>query len=83
MHVCSFDANRLCMLEEKTLKNDFENFPPLNVTESFCTSLEMSFDDIIFKKSFTNCYFQITILHSLIPLKETLKIIENLVQNGS
>lgn len=28
MHVCSFDANRLCMLLEKTLKNDFENFPP-------------------------------------------------------
>lgn len=47
MHVCSFDANRLCMLLEKTLKNDFENFPPLNVSESFCTGLEMSFDDII------------------------------------
>lgn len=45
MHVCSFDANRLCMLEEKTLKNDFENFPPLNVTGSFCIGLEMSFDN--------------------------------------
>lgn len=45
MHVCSFDANRLCMLEEKTLKNDFENFPPLNVTESFCAGLGMTFDN--------------------------------------
>lgn len=49
MHVCSFDANRLCMLlgkkkkkEEKSLKNDFENFPPENVTTVLCIDLEMS-----------------------------------------
>lgn len=75
MHVCSFDANRLCMLEEKTLKNDFENFPPLNVTASFCAGLEMSFDNDNEKnKSSVNChYFQIAILHILVSLKETRK----------
>lgn len=49
MHVCSFDANRLCMLlgkkrkkKKKSLKNDFENFPPENVTTVLCIDLEMS-----------------------------------------
>lgn len=48
---------------KKTLKNDFENFPPLNVTASFCAGLEMSFDNdnekkqILYKLSlFPDCY---------------------------
>lgn len=55
-----------------------KNFPPLNVTASLCAVLEMSFDYDNGKEqqqilSANSHYFQINILHILVPLKETPK----------
>lgn len=50
MHVCSFDANRLCMLLEKNLEKWLWKLSSINVTTDLCTDWELSVKSVSTKE---------------------------------